>query len=222
MKSAETLQRAVVDELAWDPAIDSSAIAVTTRDGMVLLNGWVSSYAEKLAAEKAVRRVRGVTAVIDDLEVQILPIKAHDDSKLAEAALDALAWNVNVPLNAVRVTVDHGWIKLEGTVPWFFQRSAAENAIRFLKGVKGVTNLVVVHQKVNPLDIEERIEAAFKRHAVVDAEHVNVSVEHGRVTLRGKVSSWAERESAEEVAWSAPGVFSVTNAITVEVPAHIW
>jgi osmotically-inducible protein OsmY len=132
----------------------------------------VGGFAEKLAAEIATRRIGGVTAIVNDLEVQLLPERIHEDGAIAEAAINALRWNVNIPINSVSVTVEHGWIKLEGLVPWFYQRRAAENALRYVKGVKGVTNLITVHQKVSPVDVKPKIEAAFRRSAAVDAAHV--------------------------------------------------
>jgi osmotically-inducible protein OsmY len=223
MKSVETIQRDVVDELAWDPEVNSSHIAVTVSDGgIVRLDGSVGSYTEKLAAEKAALRIAGVQAVADELHVKLLPELLLGDERIAKAAADALHFNVSVPKDMITVTVDGGWITLAGEVPWNFQRRAAEKAVRVLYGVKGVLNLIVVKAKADKGDIKERIEDAYKRSAHIDAEHVKVTVLDDKVFLTGTVSSWAERTQAENAAWSAPGVGSVKNDLKIEVPARAW
>ena len=216
MKSTETLQRDVVDELAWDPAVDSSAIGVTVADGVVSLEGQVRTYAEKVAAVKAARRIAGVKGVLDGLEVSLALSWKEHDAALAQGAIETLKWNVGVPQDAVKVTVQDGWVTLEGSVAWFYQRKAAETSIQHLKGVKGVTNLIAVKQRPSQPDIQAKIETAFKRNAEIDADRINVVTSDGRVTLRGRVRSWAERESAEDAVWAAPGVTEVSNEIVVE------
>ncbi len=219
MKSAEIVQRDVVEELAWDPQVNSSTIAVTVTDGgLVRLHGAVGSFAEKLAAEKAALRIGGVQAVVDDLEVKLLPGSMLKDEKIAKAAVDALSFNVAVPKDAVTVTVENGWITLGGEVPWFYQRRAAEKALRYLHGVKGVMNLIAIESKADQGDIKHRIEDAYKRSAQIDAGHVKVSVMDGDVTLTGSVASWSERVQAENAAWSASGVTGVKNGIRIETP----
>jgi osmotically-inducible protein OsmY len=218
MKSAEMLQRDVLDELAWDPAVDSSHIGVLINDSVVTLSGHVGSYAEKLAAEKAARRIAGVKAVVDDLDVRYLPERMRNDAAIAQAAVNAFRWNVNIPPNAVSIVVESGWVKLEGEVLWFYQKTAAEKAVRNLHGVKGITNLITVKQKANPADVKSKIEAAFKRNAQIDAGHIEVKARDGKVTLSGTVSSWAETLAAENAAWSAPGVTHVENHLKIEVP----
>jgi osmotically-inducible protein OsmY len=223
MKNGEIVQRDVIEELAWDPQVDSSHIAVTVSDGgIVRLDGSVGSYAERLAAEKAALRIAGVRAVADDLEVKLYPGLLLGDESIAKAAADAIRFNVSVPKDAVTVTVAKGWITLGGEVQWNYQKQAATKAVRFLYGVKGVLNDITIKTTVDKVDIKQRIEAAYKRSAQIDSEHVKVAVHDGKVTLSGTVSSWAERVQAEDAAWSAPGVRSVKNDISIEAPVRAW
>lgn len=222
MNDAEILQRNVLDELAWDAAVDSSKIGVTTNeDGVVTLTGQVLTYADKRAAENAVKRVRHVRAVANDLKVVTLPPYERDDSAIAEAAVTALEFSLPVPTDRVRVTVDHGWLTLDGEVKWQFQRKAAEHAVHDVMGVRGVTNLIRLTPSVKATDVQQKIQSAFDRNAQLDAKRITIEAVNGKVTLRGTVRSWAEKNEAEDATWSAPGVKEVRNLIEVDafVPA---
>jgi osmotically-inducible protein OsmY len=215
MKDSETLQSYVVEELAWDPTIDSSNIAVTARDGIVTLAGSVESFSQKLEAERAAKRIAGVRAVVDNMEVRLPPAGVRDDTAIADAAVRALSWHVAIPEAAINVVVERSWVKLTGEVEFDFQRRAAESAVRHLAGVKGVTNLITVKQQATPVQVKELIEAAFRRSAEIDAASVRVDVADGRITLSGTVRTWAEHEEAERAAWSAPGCKEVINELKV-------
>jgi osmotically-inducible protein OsmY len=220
MKKSE-LKRYVQEELKWEPSIDANAIGVeVSEEGVVTLTGHVKTYAEKLNAEKAVKKVRGVVAVANNVAVRLLG--EHDDTTLAEAAVRALSVNVNVPENKVKVIVDNGWLTLEGALDWEYQRRAAEKTVRELRGVRGVTNYITIAPRVRPIEIKDHIRAAFERNALVDANHVEVTVEDSKVILTGTVQSWQERTEAERQVWAAPGVTAVENKLTVGVLATVF
>jgi osmotically-inducible protein OsmY len=209
------LQRDVLDELAYEPSLDADEIGVSARDGVVTLSGQLDSYAAKIAAEDAAKRVRGVKAVALDLEVRIPSAMKHTDTDIARAAILALEWNATVPRDRVTLRVEDGWVTLEGQLDWDYQRQAAASAVRYLSGVRGVTNLILVKPKIATQQIKERIVGAFRRSADLDANTVRVEAVDGKVTLFGKVHSWSERSEAERAAWAAQGVSQVDNRITV-------
>lgn len=216
MKSDTELQRDVLNELAWEPSVAPAHIGVSVKDGIVTLSGHVSSYWEKYAAERAAKRVYGVRAVANELDVKLPGDSKRTDEDIARAAVNALRSNVSIPADRVKVTVSKGWVTLEGEVDWQFQKNAAEHAIRHLSGVIGISNLITVKPTVSAAELKTRIEDAFRRSAELDAHRVTVEVEGSKVILRGTVRSWAEKEAAERTAWSGPGVTSVENLITVE------
>ena len=210
------LKRSVESELEWEPSIKSAAaIAVRVKDGVVTLTGSVESYSEKLAAERAALRVSGVKAVANDLEVRLPKSSERTDEDIAKAAANALDWTSGIPRDKIKVTVDKGWITLKGAVPFHYQRTAAEDAIRNLWGVKGVINLIEVQPGVNTTVVKHAIEEALKRDAEVDAQRIQVETSGSKVILKGTVHSWFERKEAERVAWEAPGVTQVENQIAI-------
>ena len=213
MKTDSELRRDVERELEWDPSIDARNIGVAVKNGVVTLTGYVSSYADKWRAERIAKRVAGVTAIANEIEVKLSTERTDPD--IAEAARAALKSDSRVPADRIKVIVERGWVTLEGTVDYYYQKSAAESDVRYIAGVRGVTNAIVVTPKVSPTDIRLKIEEALKRSAQLDASRISVETEGSKVILSGTVRSWAEREEAELAAWAAPGVTEVENRIKV-------
>jgi osmotically-inducible protein OsmY len=215
MKTDTQLQHDVQAELEWEPSVNASQIGVSAKDGVATLTGYVSHYAEKIAADRAAKRVYGVKAVANDIEVHLVGTAHRTDSDIASAAVNALTWDTSVPEDRVKVTVRNGWITLDGSLDWQYQKESAERAVRNLIGVMGVTNEITVTPRAKSSEVKNKIEAAFKRSAEVDARRISVEVREGKVVLHGHVRSWAEREDAQEGAWAAPGVSEVQNQLTV-------
>jgi osmotically-inducible protein OsmY len=219
MKKSDTeLQRDVIDELRWDPSVGTAEIGVAVKDGVVTLSGKVDTHARKFGAIHATERVAGVKAIAEDILVKLPKSFLRTDTEIAHAAVNALQWNVEVPDDRVMVRVDDGWIILEGEVDWEYHRKAAEFSVRYLTGVRGVTNLIGIKPHAFAPDVRGGIQDALKRSAEVDSKRISVEASDGRVTLRGTVRSWAERRDAESAAWSAPGVTAVDDQIAISIP----
>jgi osmotically-inducible protein OsmY len=209
------LRRRVLAELDWEPTLDASAIGVAAKEGVVTLTGSVTSYAQKRNAERATKRVFGVSAVAEDLVVKLPGEAQRGDTDVAQSVLSALRFNVSVPHDKVQVTVEDGWVTLDGEVEWQYQKTSAESAIKYTMGVKGIINHITVKPRISASDVKSKIQSAFTRHAQLDANNIKVDVTDSKVALRGSVSSWREREEAEQAAWSAPGVSRVENDVVV-------
>ncbi|EXS70503.1 MULTISPECIES: BON domain-containing protein [unclassified Sphingobium] len=215
MKSDSQLQRDVLDELAWEPSIDQADIGVAVTDGVVTLSGFVKSYPQKMAAEKATRRVAGVKAIAEEIKVRFASDPKTADHEIAKRILDMFSWNVSIPDDKIAVKVEHGWVTLSGTVDWYYQSDEARKVAGKVNGVVGVSNLIELRKLPTSGDVKDRIVAAFKRNADLDAASVTVFTDGGKVTLGGKVRAWNERQIAERAAWAAPGVTRVEDNIVV-------
>jgi osmotically-inducible protein OsmY len=210
------LRQHVLDELDFEPSIDAANIGIAADEGVVTLTGHVASYAQKTTAEEAVRRVKGVLALANEIEIRYPSDKKTSDDEIAKRVLNILKWNEVVPQEGLQVSVEKGWVTLTGEVAWQFQRKAAEDAVRKLTGVTGVINNIAIKPTVSAYDVKEKIERALTRHAEIEAKGIKVTVHDGnKVSLEGKVDNWDERAAVENAAWSVAGVQSVDDRLKI-------
>jgi osmotically-inducible protein OsmY len=215
MKTDAIIQNNVISELKWEPSVDASKIGVSVRDGVVTLSGYVDTFIEKTAAERAAKRVSGVEAIAEEIKVKLPQSYERDDADIAEAAANSLEWNVLVPHDKIKVQVEDGMVILTGEVGKAYQRTAAHDAVCCLMGVKGVTNQISISSSVTPVGIKSKIKNALKRHSAIDARDLIVETSGSKVTLSGSVHSWTDKQEAGSAAWAAPGVTDVENNIVV-------
>ena len=222
MKSDNQIQKDVMEELRWDPYMESSEIGVAVKNSIVTLSGQVDSYPKKLVAENAAKKIAGVKAIAEDIQIGVSPAYNKTDADIAEAVLNALKWNTAVQEEKIKIKVENGNVTLEGEVEWEYQRINAKTAIENLTGVRSVFNLIGMKPKISASDIEKKISSAYHRSATIDSAKITADVTGSRVTLRGMVRSLTEKEDAEVAAWNAPGVTSVTSKIEIEAPEYAF
>lgn len=215
MKSDSEIKEDVLDELMWQPNIDETQIGVIVEKGVVTLTGFVDTYAKKTAAIEAVKNVKGVKAVANDIEVKYGSDYKKTDKEIAKAVVNALSWNSSVPDDKLSIEVRDGWVYLSGKLEWHYQKDAARKAVENLLGVKGVINNITLKQAIVPSEIKEKITKAFTRLADLDAKNIKVEVDGHKVKLKGKVHSYAEKDEARKTAYYAPGVYEVENELEV-------
>jgi osmotically-inducible protein OsmY len=222
MKSDIEIQKDVIEQLKWEPFLNAAQIGVAVKNGIVTLSGQVDAYSKKILAEKTTKKVAGVKAIAEDIQVGISPVYKKTDTEIAEAVVNALKWHTMIPDEKIKVSVEDGNVKLEGDVEWEYQRNQAKTAVENLSGVRFVTNLVAVKPKITPYELQQKINSSFQRSANIDSARITAEVLGSKITLRGKVRSFAEKEDAENAVWSAPGVVSVENKLLIEEPEYAF
>ncbi len=217
MKNDAQIQKDVMEQLKWDPYLNAAEIGVAVKDGVVTLSGHVDAYLKKVYAERAAKKVKGVKAIAEDIQIGVSPIGQRSDTEIAEAVVKALKWHTGVQDEHVKIKVDGGVVYLTGEVDWEFQRSNARTAIENFGGVRSIINQITVKPRISQQDIQQKIGAAFQRHASLDAQKITAEVNGSIVTLRGTVRSFAEKDDAESAVWAAPGVTYVHNNLDIKV-----
>jgi osmotically-inducible protein OsmY len=215
-KTDEEIQADVMEEMKWDPLFNSAAIGVAVTNGIVTLSGTVDSYFKKITAEQAAWKVKGVKAVAEEIEIKLDDHHKKNDTEIAMAVADALKWHSELDARKIRVKVENGWVTLEGEVDWAFKKKSAQAMVETLAGIKGIINAIKIKPMVEDTDVKKKIEAAFQRNAVIDAEKIKVKVEDNRAFLSGRVRSWSEKIDAEKAAWSAPGIIEVISELEID------
>ncbi len=215
MKTDTALQLDVIAELKWEPSVNAANVGVEVKDGIVTLAGHVDTYAEKWDAERAAQRVSGVKAIAVEMDVKLAGSSRRTDSDIARSATNVLEWTTSVPKNSVSVKVENGWLTLSGEVQWEYQRQSAADSVRYLMGVTGISDQILIKPKVSSDAVRTDIEAALKRRAQKDSARISVSVDGHEVTLGGSVHSWSEKDLANHSAWGTPGVRNVIDNMTV-------
>jgi osmotically-inducible protein OsmY len=215
MRSDSEIEKNVKAELEWDPDLDATDIAVSVKNGVVTLTGFVKSYTDRYEAETAAKRVAGVVAVANDIEVRMPSVDERPDPDIAREAAAAIKSQLPISSEHIKIIVKNGWVTLEGEVEWQYQRQTAENVVRRIKGVKGVSNTILLKPRAEPTEVKRKIQEALRRSAEVDANRIEVEARGSEVILKGTVRSWIEREEAERAAWAAPGVTKVEDRIVV-------
>jgi osmotically-inducible protein OsmY len=216
MKTDENIRVDVENELRWDPSVDEKGILIKVENGVVSLQGTVPHFSDRWTAEQVTKRVAGVRAIANDIEVKIPNSGERSDSEIAAAAVNALKWHFALESSDIQAVVKQGWITLSGHVSYGYQRTVAESAVRYLLGVKGVINDIEVRPEVKAKDVKQKIQSAFQRQASLDAKDIKVNVDESAVVLQGTVHSWREKDDAAIAAWAAPGVSKVENKIQVQ------
>jgi osmotically-inducible protein OsmY len=219
MKTDQTMQQDVMEELRWEPILHAAEIGVAAKNGVITLTGEVANYSMKIAAEHAAERVEGVEVVVQEMNVKPIFGTEHTDEQIGQAIVRAFEWHTDVPHDKIKTKVQNGWITLEGVIDWNYQRQAAEWAVESLMGVKGVSNLISVKMHPITVDIKEKVTNAINRSAALKTREIKVETNGNKVTLKGKVRTWAERREAENAAWAAPGVMSVHDDLMV---SSLW